>query len=366
MPLLKIRGATRLGFLYKNSSSGIPSSLLSAHFVFQAPPMGRTQHACFTANNYTAAGLAAITALTTDAKVTRETRMTYLIFNQEAGENTGTPHLQGYIQMEKEVAIESVTKFLQNILGTMVRTFECNGSSEDNYNYCSKEATKIPGTETVEIGQIIQLRGKKTQGQRTDLQDVKDAIESGMSSEDLQSNFFQQYAYCGRFLTQYKIDFDQRSIANELKDSTASAQLRSWQNDLLAIVNQPCLERKVRWFWESVGNVGKSWMARYLALHHNALILGAMKKADMLHAITKTITGKTIVVFDLTRTTEEGAVEVVYEVMEQLHNQVIFSGKYDSQVLYIPKCHTVVFANYEPNKLRMSLDRWDVHHIATV
>ncbi|MBA7541137.1 hypothetical protein ES705_33444 [subsurface metagenome] len=328
--------------------------------------MGRTQHACFTANNYTAAGLAAITALTTDAKVTRETRMTYLIFNQEAGENTGTPHLQGYVQMEKPVAIESVTKFLQTILGTLVRTFECNGSSEQNYNYCSKEATKIAGTDTVEIGQIIEIPGKKGQGKRSDLEEVKKAIESGMSSEDLQSNFFQQYAYCERFLTQYKINFDQRSIANELRDSTASAQLRSWQNDLLGIVNQPCSERKVRWFWESVGNVGKSWMARYLALHHNALILGAMKKADMLHAITKTITNKTCVVFDLTRTTEDGSVAVVYEVMEQLHNRVIFSGKYDSQVLYIPLCHTVVFANYAPDRTTMSVDRWDVHHIASV
>lgn len=268
--------------------------------------------------------------------------------------------------MEKKVAIESVTKFLQTILGTLVRTFEPNGNSDEAGDYCLKEDTRDENTTPVEIGERIQLRGKKTQGQRTDLEDVKAAIESGMSSEDLQSTFFQQYAYCGRFLTQYKIDYDQRLIANELKDSTASAQLRSWQNDLLGIVTQPCSERKVRWFWESVGNVGKSWMARYLALHHNALILGAMKKADMLHAITKTITGKTCVVFDLTRTTEDGAVAVVYEVLEQLHNRIIFSGKYDSQVLYIPLCHTVVFANYEPNRATMSLDRWDVHHIASV
>lgn len=328
--------------------------------------MGRTQHACFTANNYTEQGAAALAAVPARTKVTRETRMQYLVFQRETGKKSGTPHLQGYIQMEKQVAIESVTKFLQTILGTLVRTFEPEGNSDQAGDYCLKEDTRDENTTPVEIGERIQLRGKKSQGQRTDLDDVKNAIESGMSTEDLQSTFFHQYAYCGRFLTQYKIDFDQRSIANGLKDSTASAQLRSWQNVLLEIVAQPCSERKVRWFWESAGNVGKSWMARYLALHHNALILGAMKKADMLHAITKTITGKTIVVFDLTRTTEEGAVEVVYEVMEQLHNQVIFSGKYDSQVLYIPKCHTVVFANYEPNKARMSLDRWDVHHIATV
>ena len=168
--------------------------------------MGRTQHACFTANNYTEQGAAALAAVPARTKVTRETRLQYLVFQREIGEKEGTPHLQGYIQMEKKVAIESVTKFLQTILGTLVRTFEPNGNSDEAGDYCMKEDTRDENTTPVEIGKRIQLRGKKSQGQRTDLEDVKNAIESGMSSEDLQSTFFQQYAYCGRFLTQYKID----------------------------------------------------------------------------------------------------------------------------------------------------------------
>ena len=119
------------------------------------------------------------------------------------------------------------------------------------------------------------------------------------------------------------------------------------------------------WFWENAGNVGKSWMARYLALHHQAIVVGAMKKQDLLHAISKMITGKSTVVFDLTRSTEEGAVKVVYEVLEQLSNRVIFSGKYDSQTVWIPQVHLICFANFTPDRECMSADRWDVHHIGT-
>ena len=88
-----------------------------------------------------------------------------------------------------------------------------------------------------------------------------------------------------------------------------------------------------------------------------------MKKADLLHAISKMITGKAIVVFDLTRSTEEGAVKVVYEVLEQLSNRVIFSGKYDSQTVWIPQVHLICFANFAPERECMSADRWDIHHI---
>ena len=107
-------------------------------------------------------------------------------------------------------------------------------------------------------------------------------------------------------------------------------------------------------------------MARYLALHHQALIVRAMKKADMLHLLSKTISSAKIVVFDLTRSTETGAVEVVYEVIEQLLDQVISSGKYDSQSVWFDVVHILVFANFEPNRTTMSNDRWNVHHIASV
>ena len=265
--------------------------------------------------------------------------------------------------MERKVDIVAVTKFLQEILGTQVRTFEAMGSSDQARDYCTKEDSRLENTTFVEVGELIQIAAKRGQGQRSDLDEVRTAIESGMSQQDLESTYFREYAMYSRFLLQYKMNFDQRSIVNELRDSTASVPLRSWQQDCLNIVTTPPGDRKVRWFWENVGNVGKSWMARYLSLHHKATILRSMKKADMLHALTKTISDSTIVVFDLTRSTEEGAVKVVYEVIEQILDRVISSGKYDSHTMYLQQVHILVFANFEPDRTSMSLDRWDVHHV---
>ena len=324
----------------------------------------RTKNVCFTANNYTAEGLRTLSAVQAGELITRETRITYLAFQRETGES-GTPHLQGYLQLERAISIEKVTNWLLAKLQTAVHTEKTMGSSESANGYVTDPEKRDPGTDPIIIGQMADHPAARGQGERSDLDDVKAAIEAGMALHRLKEEFFTSFARYGSFLTQYKIDWEQRSVQNALKDSTASAQLRSWQEDCLAIVTTPPSDRKVNWFWESVGNVGKSFMARYLALHHNALILGAMKKLDLLHAITKTISGKTVVVFDLTRSTEEGAVKVVYEVIEQLLNKVIFSGKYDSQTVWIQDLHIIVFANFEPDRTAMSLDRWSVHHIAT-
>tara|TARA_B100001769_G_C21896689_1_gene484325 strand:- start:405 stop:734 length:330 start_codon:yes stop_codon:yes gene_type:complete len=107
-------------------------------------------------------------------------------------------------------------------------------------------------------------------------------------------------------------------------------------------------------------------MARHLALHCEGVIITAMKKADMLHLLTKTLSGARCVAFDLTRTTEDGSVQVVYEVLEQLSNGFVCSGKYDSQQLWVQDLHLIVFANFAPDRTKMSEDRWDVHHINSV
>lgn len=70
--------------------------------------------------------------------VTRETALTYLVFQKEVGAENQTPHLQGYLQMERKVCIKSVTKYLQKILGTLVRTFKTMGTSEEASVYCKK------------------------------------------------------------------------------------------------------------------------------------------------------------------------------------------------------------------------------------
>ena len=142
-----------------------------------------------------------------------------------------------------------------------------------------------------------------------------------------------------------------------------STNLRGWQHGIVALVNKPPSDRTVHWFWENEGNIGKSYMSRYLSVMNNAIIVQSMKKSDMIYLITKNIRKTNVVIFDLCRSSEQGSVSVVYEVVEMLKNGYLCSGKYDSQSFSFAVPHVICFANFEPDKSCLSLDRWSVVHL---
>ena len=75
----------------------------------------------------------------------------------------------------------------------------------------------------------------------------------------------------------------------------------------------------VNWFWEPTGATGKSWLARHLALHHNAVHVQMMKRDDMLHVLANRIkTTSKIIVFDITRTTVVDNPLMIYEILEMI------------------------------------------------
>ena len=77
--------------------------------------------------------------------------------------------------------------------------------------------------------------------------------------------------------------------------------------------------RVVNWFWEPTGATGKSWLARHLALHHNAVHVQMMKRDDMLHVLANRIkTTSKIIVFDITRTTVVDNPLMIYEILEMI------------------------------------------------
>lgn len=57
----------------------------------------------------------------------------YYIIAKEVAPTTGTPHLQGYVQLKKRKYFKTIIKYLSNIHITIV-----NGSSQDNIDYCRK------------------------------------------------------------------------------------------------------------------------------------------------------------------------------------------------------------------------------------
>lgn len=80
----------------------------------------------------------------------------------------------------------------------------------------------------------------------------------------------------------------------------------------------------------------------------------------MIHLISKHIRKTKIVIFDVCRTSEDGAIKVVYEVMESLKNGYLVSGKYDSCAITFEVPHVLIMSNYAPDRRALSADRWKI------
>ena len=133
--------------------------------------------------------------------------------------------------------------------------------------------------------------------------------------------------------------------------------LNAWQQEVMDICSGPINPREFHWFWEPVGNVGKSFMCNYLRRNHGATSLSNGKTCDIAYLYKPS----RIVVWDFSRSTD--LEKINYHVMEQLSNGWITSTKYQSMVKNFDPPHQIVFANAPPPHGKLSEDRLKVHRI---
>ncbi len=122
--------------------------------------------------------------------------------------------------------------------------------------------------------------------------------------------------------------------------------------------------RKIYWYWEHIGNWGKTVLAMYLVDQMGAIVVGG-KAADAAYAVQMYIeengTGPKIVIMDVPRT--KSAEYISYESIENIKNGMFFSGKYKGGMVRYNKPHFIVFANEPPERHRMSEDRWVIEEL---
>lgn len=281
-----------------------------------------------------------------------DNNVTYMIFGEEVGDECGTPHLQGYLELRKE---ENMSVLNPRLFDNRAHLEIAKGNAEQNKEYCSK------GENVYERGEP--RSGKK--GTRSDLDDVHAAINGGKTYDEICDDFFGTVSRCDRFIRD-RIAARDRALAKEqLTEAMSQTVLWTWQNRLLNVLTGAPHPRHVLWYWESQGGKGKSFMARYLMVTQNCLVLEAGRKLDLVHILTKQVPFPSIVVFDLARTTaadddNKNRLDAVYSLMESLKNGYVISTKYDATELTFKPPHVVAFANYEPDLTKMSEDRWVV------
>jgi hypothetical protein len=130
---------------------------------------------------------------------------------------------------------------------------------------------------------------------------------------------------------------------------------KAWQQKLLDRLKDELEDRKIIWVWDSVGNKGKSRLARHLVSEHGAVILDG-KVADMAFAYKS----EPIVIFDIARTQSEASTHL-YSFAERLKNGILFSSKYESGQKIFKPPHVIFFSNMPyPDEGTWSADRKEV------
>jgi len=152
-------------------------------------------------------------------------------------------------------------------------------------------------------------------------------------------------------------------LAPEILDVPKKEDLYSWQQELLAILEQKPDNRTINWYWEPEGGSGKTGFQRYVCFHHkDALFVnGSGDNVKCALASLKKETGRNprIILWNIPRNKSY----ISYSVLEEIKDGLIFSGKYESAMLMMNSPHIVVFANREPVYEAFSQDKWNVVRI---
>lgn len=133
--------------------------------------------------------------------------------------------------------------------------------------------------------------------------------------------------------------------------------LYHYQQFIVDLIKKEPDDRTIYWFWEKIGNTGKTSLTKYLMYHYNACLLEG-KKNDILYVAS--LNDAPIYIYDLERTMEEF---VPYGALEKIKNGCYMSGKYESCTILRNSPHVIVFANFKPETDALSKDRWKIYNI---
>lgn len=264
----------------------------------------------------------------------------FLIAGKEVAPTTGTRHLQGYIRWNTLKTLSGVIE-LFNVYKIEAHVSMANGTAKQNVTYCSKEDT----TPFI-IGEIPK------QGRRSDIEALKETIDAGATIDEIWDQFPTEYLKYHKCIKERLQSVASSKQLVKMRISHPIEELRQWQTQLLKrLMSQG--DRKVLWAYDTIGGLGKTWLAKHLISWHSAFYIMNGKCADISHAFNC----QNIVVFDLCRSLED---HVNYTIIEQFKNGVMWSPKYQSTTKIFDPCKVIIFANFSPNRSKLSEDRWDV------
>ncbi len=295
---------------------------------------------CFTLNNFTQDECTRIITYINSSEVQ------FGVVGKEVGEN-GTPHLQGYVRLQKKVRLTGIKK----IIGSRSHLESAMGTDDDNDKYCTKDGDVLvtkgkPRSATTSSGGYDHL------GER--LPDLMDYVRRGKGIRELAGdnpNDAGLLLHYGKNIS-YHIQIEKNMEAMEnLEKKYAKTEWKEWQTFIIDWATKEAIhDREVMWITDIDGGQGKTFLSKYL-ITQGAIRFENGKSADIKYAYQ----GQETVIFDYSRSCMD---RVNYEVIESIKNGVMFSPKFEStmKIFNIPR--VIIFANFNPDESKLSRDRW--------
>jgi len=110
-------------------------------------PAKQVRSICFTHNNYAEGDL---------EKVQAWDAVKYGVIGKEVGES-GTPHLQGYLQFKKRLSLKKVSDTLHAFFNARAHTEAAKATPSKNFEYCSKDGDFVEWGEKPKMGRRMDL-----------------------------------------------------------------------------------------------------------------------------------------------------------------------------------------------------------------
>lgn len=159
--------------------------------------MSSAKYWVFTLNNYTLEDKENLNKLVNEKKVA------FIGYGEEIGES-GTPHLQGHLELQKRVRLSTLKRLLGQRFHLEVR----KGSFEQADDYCQKDG----------VYTSLGDRVSKGKGYRSDLNELRLALVDGMPLQEISNEFFSTYIRYRRSIVAFK---------------NLNAQQRTWQSSVI-------------------------------------------------------------------------------------------------------------------------------------
>jgi len=298
--------------------------------------MSRSSQWCFTVNNYTNEHIAYLRALA------EQDRTTYIVWGKETAPTTGTPHLQGFILFSIRIRFSTIRNTLNAHLPHP--HIERAITREQAAIYCKKDGD-------FEEHGVLPASNPGRRVDRDDFIKWCRELDHTPTSNEIAREFPSIWLQSGNRAFEL-------ALAHAPPPLLQSGNFRDgWQCELATkLENDPVDDRKIDFYVDPTGGLGKSWFVRkYLSIHPDSQLLGVGKRDDLAHAIDEK---KRVFFLMVPRTQMEF---LNYSILEMLKDRMIFSPKYASRTKVLDENpHVVVFSNEMPNVDKLTEDRYNI------